>query len=140
MPVPLNQFVADLKRLVLTDLVAGKLPAGEFDEALLKLAVTKNTPQMGITRYEPNRIILEYIFPDSASSPTILEVSFAPPERIVYLPVPSWVVESIWEGEIRGSFHFESHAVRLLEELQALTTPGPNAQIFGSAPSSGGRV
>jgi len=85
---------------------------------------------MGTTRYEPNAIHFEFIYPDSKSSPTVLTVTLEPPERIVFLPVPDWVVENIWQGSIAGTHHFESEAQRLVDEFKADLMPGPNGKWF----------
>ena len=53
-----------------------------------------------------------------------------PPERIVRMPVPEWVVESVWQGEVDGSYHFESHAYALLEAFTASLDPEENARRF----------
>jgi len=85
---------------------------------------------MGTTRYEPNAIHFEFIYPDSKSSSTVLTVTLEPPERIVFLPVPDWVVENIWQGSIAGTHHFESEAQRLVDEFKADLMPGPNGKWF----------
>src|SRR5258708_30976571 len=110
----LNAFVAEKRLILLEDLKAGKAPReGEFDDATLKEGLVKGQPQLGATHYDPRSIFLEFIFPEPQSSSTVLTVRLDAPERIVYLPVPEWVLESIWEGEISGSFHFESDAMGL---------------------------
>ena len=138
--ISLNQFAANLKRSVLTDLLAGKNPPGEYDPVVLQAAQTKGKPQMGTTRYEPMELVLEFVFPDPQTSPTILEVRIPAPERIVYLPVPAWVVESIWEGEIDGSYHFESDANAMVEALVASMKSDTNAGLFGTRHTTGRRV
>lgn len=72
---------------------------------------------MGSTVYSPDSIQCEFIYPDPSSVPTVLTVSLIPPERIVFLPVPEWVVESIWQGEIAGSYQFESDARGMIDGL-----------------------
>lgn len=117
---------------IFEELVLGHAPSeGEFDEHLLKEGRSKGQPQMGATLYEPDSILCEFIYPDSKSSSTLLTVRFNAPERIVFLPVPEWVIESIWQGEISGSYHFESEAARLVEKFQAETTPEGNKKWFG---------
>ncbi len=135
----LSEFAVATKRTILADLLAGQAPQGEFEAENLRRATTKGTPQMGTIRYEPHALVFEFIFPDPASSPTILEVRIASPQRIVYLPVPGWVVESIWEGDVAGSFHFESDAKALLQEIIDCMTPQENPQIFGVKHLSGRR-
>lgn len=91
----------------------------------------KGAPQMGSTRYAPDAIFVEFIYPDKLGKSVILTVKLEAPERIVYLPVPGWVVESIWQGEISGSFHFESDARRMMAELENQLDPEPNKALFG---------
>src|SRR5437764_11503203 len=116
----LNAFAPE-KRLALYDDLKKGLPPreGEYSDALLKEGKVKGQPQMGTTRYEPHAIVFEFIYPDPHTSATVLSIRLAAPERIVFLPVPEWVVETIWQGDIDGSFHFESEALRLVEGLQA---------------------
>ena len=45
--------------------------------------------------------------------------------------------ESIWQGEVSGSYHFESEARRLLENFKSGLEPEPNAQTFGVKPTVG---
>ena len=128
----LNEFAAQKKRAIFEDLEKGLNPnEGSFDESILKEARAKGKPQMGTTRYTPNEIVFEFIYPDRLSSSTVVPVHLAPPQRIVFLPIPSWVVESIWQGEIDGTYHFEADALRLVEEFEALLTPEANPAQFG---------
>ncbi len=128
----LAEYVAQKKRALYDDLLAGRDPGeGAYDPAALKEGRSKGKPQMGSTFFEPRSIRLEFIFPDPTASAVILTVTLDPPERVVYLPVPGWVVESIWQGEVSGSHHFESHARALVDEFVALTAPVPNEALFG---------
>jgi hypothetical protein len=127
----LNQYAAERRLAVFEDLRAAREPRlGTFDAAVLAEARTKGHPQMGTTRYSPNEIVFEYIYPDRAGAAVILCVSLATPERVVFLPVPSWVVENIWQGDVQGTHHFESEAIRLLRELEAELTPEGNVKWF----------
>jgi hypothetical protein len=63
-----------------------------------------------------------------------LQVRVAAPERIVYLPVPEWVVESVWQGEVAGSYQFESDARRLVDKFQEETTTEGNTKWFQKQP------
>jgi hypothetical protein len=47
------------------------------------------------------------------------------------MPVPNWVIESIWQGEIDGSYQFESDAHNLLSQFSAQLEPEANRQLFG---------
>jgi hypothetical protein len=128
----LNQFVAERRRRIFDDLRAGRTPSeGAFDEAILREARAKGEPQMGSARLAPHTIELEFIYPDPRGASTVVVVRLDPPERIVFMPVPSWVVESIWQGEIAGSHHFESDARALLRAFEAQLEPEANATLFG---------
>lgn len=132
----LAQYASNLRLALFDDLQAGREPReGSFDPEVLKEARAKGAPQMGGTRYEPNQIIFEFIYPDPQSSATVLSVRVATPERIVYLPVPKWVVEHIWQGEVAGSYAFEREAAEQVAEFTACLEPGPNALLFGSQPA-----
>jgi hypothetical protein len=127
----LNAFSASKHRALFEDLRAGLDPSeGEFDSSLLKEARAKGNPQMGSTRYEPNSIVFEFIYPNPQGAAIIVSVRIASPERIVFMPVPAWVVETIWQGEIDGSYQFESDSYRLLEELRGRLEPDQNAELF----------
>ena len=128
----LSAFAAERRLLIFEDLKAGLKPReGAYDDATLQDGRVKGRPQLGATHYEPHAIFLEFIYPDTKSSSTVLSVKIDAPERIVYLPVPEWVIESIWHGEIEGSFQFESDATRLLEEYRAKLSPEANIDLFG---------
>jgi len=128
----LTAYAATKKRQIFDDLFAGNLPQeGEFSETTLKEGLAKGRPQMGATIFFPNKIALEFIYSDPRTSATILTVELDSPERIVMMPVPSWVRETIWQGEISGSHHFESEANKLLEEFTQICEPGNNDEFFG---------
>ncbi len=132
----LNQFAAEKRLAIYSDLQRNLEPReGSFDGAVLREARTKDAPQMGTTRYEPNAIHFEFIYPDPIATALILVVTLAPPERIVFLPVPPWVVENIWQGDIAGAHHFESDARRLMKELEAELEPERNAKWFAPQPA-----
>lgn len=131
----LNTFAAAQKRAIFDDLYDGKSPSvGSYEEALLRDAKTKGKPQMGPTRYGQNEIHFEFAYPDPNGAAVILTVTVPTPERVVLLPVPDWVVESIWQGEISGSYHFESDAQRLVEDFQSLLSPEANAALMAAGP------
>lgn len=128
----LAPYVADLKRRLLEDLRAGRDPSeGTFDEARLREGRTKGEPQMGTTRYAPDHLVLEFIYHDPRGASVILPVRVATAERIVFLPVPEWVVESIWQGEIDGTYVWESEAERRLAAFREDLSPEANARWFG---------
>lgn len=128
----LNAFAAERRLAYFEDLRKGLPPReGEYSEQVFKDGKVKGQPQMGTTRYEPGAIVFEFIYPDPGSTATVLSVRIPSPERIVFLPVPEWVVESIWQGDIDGTFHFESEAVRLVEGLRRELEPEANLKWFG---------
>jgi hypothetical protein len=127
----LNSFAAERRLKLLDELKKGIPPSeGSYDASVLAEARTKGEPQLGSTRFLPDQVILEFIYPDASTSATILSVSIPSPERIVFLPVPGWVVENIWQGDIDGTFQFESDALRLLEEFRGELTPEGNQKWF----------
>lgn len=128
----LNAYAAEKRLQILEDLRAGHPPReGHYDAAALNEARTKGQPQMGTTRFTPDAIHLEFIYPDPLSSALVLTVRLPSPERIVFLPVPSWVVETIWQGDIDGTYHFESEALRLLRDFESELGPEANLKWFG---------
>ncbi len=128
----LNSYVAQKKRTIFDELFAGQPPSeGAFDDAVWRDGKAKGQPQMGSTTYLPNQITLEFIYNDPNGAAVVLPVTLVPPQRIVFLPVPEWVVENIWQGDIAGTYHFESDATALLEKLAASLAPGANEMLFG---------
>ena len=118
--------------MLFDDLLHGRDPsAGEYSFETLKEAKSKGKPQMGTTRFEPDCVVLEFIYPDQLTTATVLSVKLKAPERILFMPVPGWVVESIWQGEIDGSYHFESEAATLLADYARMLEAESNGQWFG---------
>lgn len=129
--VNLTEFVAAKKRLVYDDLQKGNPPSeGRYSEEAFKDAKVKGKPQMGKARFKPNLITLEFIYSDPNSSASVFTVELDAPERIIYMPVPKWVVESVWQGEVAGSYHFATDAQRLLAEFSGLLEEDANQDIF----------
>lgn len=128
----LTEFAAAKKREIYDDMMQGRSPQqGRFDEAAFAELVAKGRPQMGSTSFEPETVRIEFIFPQSDGSAEILAVELDAPERIVFMPVPAWVVEAIWQGSIDGSYHFESDAKQLLKKMSELLEPLSNKKLFG---------
>ena len=128
----LNAFVAEKRKLIFEDLLADHPPReGEYSLELLKEGKVKGKPQIGTTRFEPESLVLEFIYPDSGGSAVVLPVRLPTPERILFMPVPSWVVESIWQGEIDGSYRFESEAAVMLAEFAKGLESEDNGEWFG---------
>jgi hypothetical protein len=127
----LNAYVAEKRLKIFEELNKGLAPSeGEFDAARLAEGRVKGDPQMGATRYEPNAIFLEFIYPDRSTSATILTVRFDAPERIVFLPVPNWVIENIWQGDVSGMYCFESVAREMTARFLAELEPNANEKWF----------
>lgn len=112
-------------------------PIGEFDADLLRSGREKGEVQMGTTSFYPDRAVYEFLFQDLNGSAVILSVTVVPEERIVYLPIPSWVVETIWQGEVSGSFVFESEAMVKMAELEESLTVEGNAPLFSERQAVG---
>jgi hypothetical protein len=128
----LAEFAAQTKRAIFDDLAAGRPPStGSFDDAVLRDARTKGSPQMGGTVYRPDGLRLEFVYPDPQGASVVLSVEVSAPERIVFLPVPSWVIESVWQGDVDGSYWFESQARALVDEFTAGLEPEANLEWFG---------
>jgi hypothetical protein len=124
--------VAEHRRAVYDDLMQQRPPSrGTYDVARLAEARTKGSPQVGSTRYEPHAIVQEFIFADPRASSVIVEVRLETPDRIVWMPVPSWVVENIWEGEITGSYAFASDAEAMLDAYREGLSEIANLESFG---------
>jgi hypothetical protein len=129
--VGLNAFASGVRKRIFEDLTAGNPPGvGEYSQELLKEARAKGKPQMGSTTYLPNCVNFEFIYSGSSGAATLLTVSVQPPERIVYLPVPEWVIQQIWQGEVFGSYQLLSDGERMLDHLRHQLLPEPNREIF----------
>lgn len=130
-PVQLREFSAVTKREIFERLLSGHTPAsGEFDAGLLAQSKDLGEPKMGTTHFAPHAITHEFLY-GSGSDLKIFAVTLTAPDRIVYMPVPSWVVENIWQGSIDGTYHFAADAERLLSEFQVLLEASANAATFG---------
>jgi hypothetical protein len=112
----LNEFVAERRNQVFEALSAGKEPPGEFDRQVLREARAKGKPQFGATRFESDSVVFEFIYPDVTSASAILDVRVA-------MPVPPWVIEQIWQGEVTGSHHFAAQAREMVQRLADLIDP-----------------
>lgn len=105
-------------------------PFGEFDADVLRSGREKGEVHMGTTTFFPDRIVYEFLFQDRNGSAVILSVIVEPEERIVFMPVPKWVVENIWQGEVTGTYVFESEAQELMDDLATSLTPAGNVPLF----------
>lgn len=130
--ISLNAFVAEKRSKIFSELQADLPPTeGEYSEEALREAKVKGKPQMGTTRFEPDAVVLEFIYPERSNSTAVFSVRLSVPERILFMPVPNWVVESIWQGEIDGSYHFESEAATLLAAFTDMLGAEANGKWFG---------
>ena len=127
----LNTYVAQMKREIFDRLRQGIPPhIGAFDESVWTEAKDLGAPQMGTATFMPNSIQLEFIFRDPLSSNLVLLVTLDAPERIVFMPVPGWVHQEVWQGEVDGTFRFESEAFGLAKALEKELAPGENDKWF----------
>lgn len=130
----LAEFVARARRQILEELEADRDPGiGSYSSTELAEARLQGRPQLGTVAFFPDSILLEFIFGSGLES-KLFTVALEPQERIVYLPVPNWVVENIWQGTVDGTYHFESHAKALLDGLIDQMTPINNKALFGKQP------
>ncbi len=126
----LNSFAAEKRKTLFEQLSTGHAPSeGQFDLDVLKEGRAKGQVQMGSTRYEPHSIVFEFIYPDPHGVATILPVRVPAPERIVFMPVPGWVLQAIWQGEVSGSYEFETDAMKMLDEFRLSLEPGINENV-----------
>jgi len=127
----LREFVRDHIQMIFDALKAGgSPPIGECDPAQLKECLRRATPQVGATHFQPDAIVLEFIFQDASLGPAVLSVRVPTPEPIVYMPVPDWVIEDVWQGDVTGSFRFRSEAERLLEAFREQVFTERNRTYF----------
>ncbi len=127
----LNEYLAQHKRGAYEDVLSGVAPQGfRCDAALLRDLFERGKPTMGTTVLKPELVVFEFIFSLDDGQTEVFTVELDPPERIVFLPVPEWVVESIWQGEVQGSHHFESDARALVANLASELEPLHNAKWF----------
>lgn len=128
----LNAWVAARRLQIFDDLRKGLAPSeGSYDDQALRDGRSKGQPQLGATHFAPDEVKIEFIYPDPRSASTVLTVRLSPPERIVFMPVPSWVVENIWQGEVNGSFHFESDALNMVDRFREQLSESGNMSHFG---------
>ncbi|MDQ2985870.1 MAG: hypothetical protein M3R13_04005 [Armatimonadota bacterium] len=131
----LNEWAVAKKTEIFGRLGLGQPPPeGTYEASVFRDGLVKGKPQMGATTFTPSAAHFEYIFPDSTSTSTVLDVCVEAPERIVFLPVPEWVVEEIWQGDVSGTPHFESEATAMLERFRGELEAGANEKHFGPQP------
>lgn len=131
MGLELNQYVAEKKRAVFERLRQGMAPGeGSFDAAAFEEAKDKGVPQMGTATFRPGEIRLEFIYRDPLGANQVFTVTLEAPERIVFMPVPKWVHQTVWQGEVDGTYRFESEAFGLMKGLEREMMPGENEKWF----------
>lgn len=129
--MPLNTFVSELRRTVFEEISTGQDPSvGAFSRDLLAQGRVNGRPQMGSVTFTPSHIHLEFIFSNPTTSAVIFVVQVPSPERVVFMPVPEWVIENIWQGDIDGTYHFESEANALVKQFAKSMEPESNKQWF----------
>ena len=127
----LSEFAVAAKKSLYEELVANRPPSqGRYDVPLFTELSSKGKPQMGSTRFFPGSIKFEFIYSEAQGATHIFIVEVDAPERIVFLPVPEWVVENIWQGDVQGSFQFESEAIKQYQSLGESLEPEANAPLF----------
>ncbi len=131
----LSTYVADLRARIFRELQAGTEPTiGTYDADALRGARAKGQPQMGATRYRPDAVLFEFPFQVPSASALIVVVEVPAPERIVFMPVPDWVVENIWQGDVDGTYRFESEAQGMLAAFERELEDVENRKWFGPRP------
>lgn len=130
----LREFVRDQIQTIFEALKAGGAPPiGEYDPTQLKECQRRAYPQVGATNFQPDAVILEFIYQDPSLGPAVLSVRVPAPEPIVYMPVPDWVIEDVWQGDVTGSFRFLSEAERLLTAFRDQVFTEQNRAYFEKA-------
>ncbi|MGQ9488369.1 MAG: hypothetical protein ACUVTY_09695 [Armatimonadota bacterium] len=133
----LREFVNATRKQVLDALQHKQPPPiGHFDPKRFEEAVQMREVQMGGTRYTPHSVILEFVFlHDNPGAPLILCVEVDTPEPVVFMPVPEWVQEDVWQGEVKGTFRFRSEAEHLIEAFRHLVLEYENPHYFEERPT-----
>lgn len=125
------EWAVGKRRTLLETLKAGGRPGdATFDAAAVDAALAKGSPREGAIRFAPDAAIVEVHVAFAGSAPVILPFRFLAPERIVWMAVPEWVVENVWQGEVTGRHLFESEAWAALDRVAAGLMPEPNAAAF----------
>ncbi|MFQ3610625.1 MAG: hypothetical protein SNJ72_03925 [Fimbriimonadales bacterium] len=105
-------------------------PVGTYDADTLRECFRRAQVQTGTTQYFPDRIVFEFIFTEPSLGPVVLSITVTAPEPIVYMPVPDWVIEDVWQGDVTGSFRFRSEAEALLERFRSQLFSEENLAYF----------
>jgi len=128
----LKEWISEHKRKLFDEIHGGAEPSiGEYDPEILAQCSALGKPQMGPAQVTPKSVTLEFIFSQQSGRSDIFSVKLVTPERVVYLPIPVWVTETIWQGEVSGSYHFESEARELYADFGRELEPERNERWFG---------
>lgn len=112
-------------------------PFGHYDRKTFEEAVQMREVQMGSAHYTPHSVILEFIFlHDNPGAPLILSVEVDTPEPVVFMPVPDWVQQDVWQGEVKGTFRLRSEAGQMIEAFRQHTLEEQNLHYFEERPIS----
>ncbi len=110
-------------------------PIGHFDRKTFEEAVQMREVQMGGAHYTPHSVVLEFVFlHDNPGAPLILSVEVETPEPVVFMPVPDWVQEDVWQGEVKGTFRLRSEAERMLNAFRHHVLECENLHYFEERP------
>ena len=128
----LREFTHTTRKQILDALQHKKAPPiGHFDRKVFEEAVQLREVQLGSAHYTPHSVILEFIFlRDQPGTPLILSVEVDTPEPVVFMPVPEWVQEDVWQGEVKGTFRLRSEAERLMEAFRHHVLEEENRHYF----------
>ncbi|MCS6949110.1 MAG: hypothetical protein NZ520_01480 [bacterium] len=111
-------------------------PIGHFDRKAFEEAMQMREVQMGSAHYTPRSVVLEFVFwHDTPGAPLILSVEVETPEPVVFLPVPDWVQQDVWQGEVKGTFRLRSEAEQMLETFRRHVLEGENLHYFEERPA-----
>ncbi len=111
-------------------------PIGHFDRKAFEEAMQMREVQMGSAHYTPRSVVLEFVFwHDAPGAPLIFSVEVDAPEPIVFLPVPDWVQQDVWQGEVKGTFRLRSEAERMIEAFRQHVLEGENLHYFEERPA-----
>jgi hypothetical protein len=127
----LRQFVSEHQRIIFEALQRGlEPPIGAYDPDTFKECRRRTQVQTGTMRYRQDRLLFEFIYHEPSLGPAVLTVEVSTPEPLVYMPVPEWVIEDVWQGEVTGSFRFESEARQLLQNYSEPLFSEANLAFF----------
>jgi len=133
----LREFTNTTRRQILEALQHKQPPpVGRFDQKTYEEAMQMREMQMSSAHYTPHSVILEFLFwHDNPSAPLILCVEVDTPEPVVFMPVPDWVQQDVWQGEVKGTFRLRSEAEQLIEAFRHHVLECKNPDYFEERPA-----